>query len=59
LQSWQLFYHRDGAWSHPQSAAGSANNPAPTPDGIRLELTLPNQQRLRRDWVNPRVGGEP
>lgn len=58
VQAWQLFYHRDGAWSHPQSAAGNTNQPAPTPDGIRLELTLPNGTRLRRDWVHPSVGGE-
>jgi len=54
VTAWQLFYHRGGAWSNPQSAEGSSDtatapglNPAQTPatqalpDGVRLLLTLP------------------
>ncbi len=69
--SWQLFFHRGGAWSNPQSAEGSANpanDPAlnqaakPLPDGVRLLLTLPAGGnpggQLVRDWVRPSLGGE-
>lgn len=69
--SWQLFFHRGGAWSNPQSAEGStspANDPAlnqaakALPDGVRLLLTLPAGGnpggQLVRDWVRPSLGGE-
>ena len=53
---WQIFYHRDNAWSNPQSGADVA-----LPDGVRLLLTLdPNQPlngNLVRDWARPVLGG--
>jgi general secretion pathway protein J len=66
LADWQIFFHRGGAWSHPQSAAGAeeAQNPARDgiPDGVRLLLTLPESGpttgRLLRDWVRPGLGGQ-
>jgi general secretion pathway protein J len=71
VTAWQLFYHRGGAWSNPQSAEGSADPataPAQTPtakalpDGVRLLLTLPAGGnpggQLVRDWVRPSLGGE-
>ena len=59
LSSWQIYYHRDGAWSNPLS---SANNGAPTlagnlPEGIRLVLDVNNNPRVQGkitlDWVRP------
>ncbi len=71
VASWQLFFHRGGAWSNPQSAEGTANTvtdlaqtPATQalPDGVRLLLTLPAGGnpggQLVRDWVRPSLGGE-
>lgn len=67
VTAWQLFYHRGGAWSNPQSAEGSADlaqTPATKtlPDGVRLLLTLPAGGnpggQLVRDWVRPSLGGE-
>lgn len=67
VTAWQLFYHRGGAWSNPQSAEGSADlaqTPATQvlPDGVRLLLTLPAGGnpggQLVRDWVRPSLGGE-
>lgn len=67
---WQLFFYRGGAWSNPQSSAGSANRPAGSPepsdntappDGVRLVLTLPDTGTptgvLTRDWVRPTLSG--
>lgn len=54
LEDWQIFYYRGGAWSNPQSSAGTAvlsasqgagiagaAVAAPIPDGVRLILTVP------------------
>jgi general secretion pathway protein J len=75
LDQWQIYFYRNDAWSNPQSSAGvvpalpaSAASAAgapptsqPTPDGVRLVLTLPPGQALSgtltRDWVRPTVGG--
>lgn len=63
LADWQIFYHRGGAWSHPQSSVGTlpAGTQAALPEGIRLQLTLaPGQAlagQLTRDWVSPLQGG--
>jgi len=67
---WQIFYYRGGAWSNPQSSAGSGSRAAsgadPTdtmapPDGVRLVLTLPDTGTptgvLTRDWVRPTLSG--
>jgi general secretion pathway protein J len=67
VAGWQLFYHRGGAWTNPQSAAdedSEQGQPAPArlPDGVRLLLTLPDGSspsgQLQRDWVRPTLGGE-
>ena len=64
LSAWQLFYFRDGAWSHPLSSEGTAVGAERTsmvPDGLRLVLTLPEGEplagRIERDWASPRLGG--
>lgn len=67
VADWQLFYHRGGAWTNPQSAADEDNEQTQTsqvtlPDGVRLLLTLPDggspSGQLLRDWVRPTLGGE-
>ena len=66
LDQWQIFYYRGDAWSNPLSSAGTAVDAkpaveAPTPDAIRLVLTLASGQALTgsitRDWLRPTVGG--
>jgi len=71
LDAWQIFYYRDNAWSNPLSSANSQTAPAPAgvlpkpvvplPDGVRLVLTLADNQALRgtltRDWVSPLITG--
>lgn len=63
LTDWQIFYYRGGAWSNPQSSAGTTqdNATATVPDGVRLQITLPPGMalagQLTRDWVNPVLGG--
>jgi len=70
---WQVFYHRDNAWTNPLSAStgtqatGSdtglttAGTLAALPDGVRLVLTLSAGQVLSgdlvRDWARPVLGG--
>jgi general secretion pathway protein J len=63
IRSWQIYYHRDGAWSNPLSSAtntaGPSNlsNSASLPEGIRLVLDLAEnaqvQGKLTLDWVRP------
>ena len=54
LESWQLLYFRNGAWTAAVNAEGMANA---LPDGIRLVLNLPPGTGLTgvltRDWVRP------
>lgn len=62
VQGWQLFYHRNGAWSNPLSAAGNgpeaSSRPQSVPDGIRLVLTLPTSgDTLVKDWARPNLAG--
>lgn len=61
LSRWQLFYHRGGTWTNPLSAADNNSTPDSMPDGIRLELTLPDTGRLQGqitvDWIQPNLGG--
>ncbi|WP_311221855.1 MULTISPECIES: prepilin-type N-terminal cleavage/methylation domain-containing protein [unclassified Acidovorax] len=71
LQQWQLFYFRGGAWSNAQSSNGNSSVPqtpgglspeaASIPDGVRLQLLLPQGGALAGpmtiDWVNPLQGG--
>jgi general secretion pathway protein J len=56
---WQLYYYRDNAWSNPLSSSGAATTAQDTtiPDGVRLQLTLPDNTSphgtLTLDWVRP------
>lgn len=58
LRSWQIYYHRDGAWSNPlSSASGSPGTAAALPEGIRLVIdladTAPIAGKVTLDWVRP------
>jgi general secretion pathway protein J len=58
VQSWQIYYHRDGAWSNPLSSATLAkSNVQNLPEGVRLVLGLADstqlQGKLTLDWVRP------
>jgi general secretion pathway protein J len=66
VQAWQIYFHRDGAWSNPLSSAGAGNssntasdksNPQNLPEGVRLVLELadqaPPQGKITLDWVRP------
>lgn len=58
LTGWQIFYYRDNAWSNPGSSSGAGNA---LPDGIRLQLTLPDGEplvgQITRDWIRPTAVG--
>jgi len=58
LRSWQIYYHRDGAWSNPlSSASGNSGTVAVLPEGIRLVIdladTAPVSGKVTLDWVRP------
>jgi general secretion pathway protein J len=65
IRSWQIYYHRDGAWSNPLSSAANtagagannSSNSAALPEGIRLVIELADnaqvQGKLTLDWVRP------
>lgn len=58
LQTWQIYYHREGAWSNSlSSATWVKNNVQNLPEGVRLVLELagssPLQGKLTLDWVRP------
>jgi general secretion pathway protein J len=69
VRAWQIYYHRDGAWSNPLSSAVTDNttqggkpanlngNPQNLPEGVRLVLELTDtpefQGKLTLDWVRP------
>ncbi|RYY91624.1 MAG: prepilin-type N-terminal cleavage/methylation domain-containing protein [Comamonadaceae bacterium] len=59
LESWQLYYFRNGTWG-PAVGAEALGATSPLPDGIRLVLTLPPGPALAglltRDWVRPTAG---
>jgi general secretion pathway protein J len=61
VSRWQVYYHRGGAWTNPLSSANDNDTPNAMPDGIRLELTLPDagqiQGRITVDWIHPNLGG--
>lgn len=61
LQQWQLFYFRGGSWTHPLSSDGGTESTVIVPDGVRLELVVPQGEalagRIVRDWVSPKLGG--
>ena len=58
LVDWQIFYYRGDAWSNPGSSSEAS---AVNPDGVRLLLTLPEDQplagKLSRDWIRPTAVG--
>lgn len=58
LEDWQLFYYRGDAWTNPGSSADAS---ALTPDGVRLQLTLPTDAplsgKISRDWMRSTVSG--
>ena len=63
LRSWQIYYHRDGAWSNALSSSGANTTGTPLgasnvlPEGIRLVIELPDNAALSGkvtlDWVRP------
>ena len=58
VQTWQIYYHREGAWSNPLSSATQVkNNVQNLPEGVRLVLELADssalQGKLTLDWVRP------
>lgn len=65
LDSWQIFYFRDDAWTNPLSSEGAPNSPderRARPDGVRLVLNLPDQGwvmngTITTDWIRPELGG--
>jgi general secretion pathway protein J len=58
LIDWQIFYFRGDAWSNPGSSSEAASV---NPDGVRLQLTLPEGQplvgKITRDWIRPTAVG--
>ena len=58
LAEWQIFYFRGDAWSNPGSSSEAASV---NPDGVRLQLTLPDGQplvgKITRDWIRPNAVG--
>jgi general secretion pathway protein J len=63
IDKWQVFYHRNDAWSNAQSSADTDSDGqiATVPNGVRLVLTLADGQALvgtiTRDWMRPTMGG--
>ena len=63
IRSWQIYYHREGAWSNPLSSAANTvgannlSNLVSLPEGIRLVIELAEnaqvQGKLTLDWVRP------
>lgn len=63
LRSWQIYYHRDGAWSNALSSSGANTTGTPLgasnvlPEGIRLVIELPDNAplsgKVTLDWVRP------
>jgi len=65
VRDWQIYFHRDGAWSNALSSEGSRSDlgkkpigaSAMLPEGIRLVIDLANdnslQGKLSLDWVRP------
>jgi len=66
VQAWQIYFHREGAWSNPLSSAGVSNssqagsdksNSQNLPEGVRLVLELADQAlpqgKITLDWVRP------
>ena len=55
VRAWQIYYHRDGAWSNPLSSTGNVVNNQP--EGIRLVIDLADnsqvQGKVTLDWVRP------
>ncbi len=67
LQDWQVIYFRGDTWTNPLNSEGASPSvlisaAQAVPDGIRLILTLPQNQalsgKLLLDWVRPDLNGE-
>ncbi len=64
LNDWQITFFRGNSWTNALSDDGSlASGTQTVPDGIRLVLSLPNEQsilggKLTMDWVRPNLGGD-
>ena len=64
VDQWQVFYFRTNSWTSPLSSAADGvlvpGAPQPTPDGVRLVLSLSAGQSISgtvvRDWVRPTLG---
>lgn len=58
LVDWQVYYYRGDTWSNPGSSSDALTG---DPDGVRLQLTLPEGQALpgtlTRDWIRPTAVG--
>lgn len=56
---WQVFFHRGGSWSNPQSSADPDGYAVP--DGVRLVISPAAQDTLAgpltKDWVRPHFIG--
>lgn len=58
VQSWQLYFYRQGSWVNPQST-----QTVDMPNGVRLQITPAGNTAAEAwpsitvDWVNPHVGG--
>ena len=62
IEKWQMLYYVNDAWVNALSGgAVDANGVATVPDGVRLVLTLAQDQALvgniTRDWGRPTLGG--
>ncbi|MGB4115651.1 MAG: prepilin-type N-terminal cleavage/methylation domain-containing protein [Polaromonas sp.] len=62
LKDWQITYFRGNTWTNALSSDGNLSNGSPNvPEGIRLVLTLPDEQglggKLTIDWVRPDLSG--
>ena len=71
ISDWQMFYYVGGAWANAQSSTvrsfaeqdsgGLSSAAASIPEGVRMQITLPQGQpisgTITQDWVNPLLGG--
>jgi general secretion pathway protein J len=58
MVDWQIFYYRGDAWTNPGSSSEAS---AVNPDGVRLQLTLPQDSplsgKISRDWMRSTASG--
>ena len=63
IEDWKITYFRGNAWTNALSDDGGvANGVQSVPDGIRLVVSLPNEQllggKLTIDWARPDLSGD-